>query len=283
MSTDLTPSQGNTPFDEIRNKTSEGREYWSARDLMLPLGYDSWRRFADAVGRAKAAARNSGHDTTRHFAGAVKVAASGPNAEDFHLSRYACYLVAMNGDPRKPEIAAAQTYFAIKTREAEIAAPAPMSEEELIHRALEVSARRVAELTQKVAEQDAKIEADAPKVNYVELYVADTDLLTIRTVAANNDVSEQWLRDLLVDKEWIYVQTERRWSNTKECMEIRRRYSAYAHKRSYFRPVEVHEAPRFKGEVMHTLKVTPAGAEAMARLIKRSISDKALEQSHANG
>jgi hypothetical protein len=50
---------------------------------------------------------------------------------------------------------------------------------------------------------------------------------------------------------------------------IRRRYSAYAHKRQYFRPVEVHEAPRFKGEVMHTLKVTPAGAEAIARLIAK--------------
>ncbi|WP_394329654.1 BRO family protein, partial [Mycobacteroides abscessus] len=99
--------------------THEGREYWSARALMPLLGYDSWRRFADAISRAKIAARNSGHEVTRLFANAVKKS-EGRNAEDYHLSRYACYLVALNGDPRKPEIAAAQTYFVIKTREAEV-------------------------------------------------------------------------------------------------------------------------------------------------------------------
>lgn len=127
---------------------------------------------------------------------------------------------------------------------------------------IEAKDQQIAQLTEKVAE-------DAPKVNYVELYVAESDLLKLRVVAANNDVPENWLRDLLVDKGWIYIETERRWSNSKNCMEIRRRYSAYAHKRQYFRPVEVHEAPRFKGEVMHTLKVTPAGAEAIARLISK--------------
>lgn len=114
-----------------------------------------------------------------------------------------------------------------------------------------------------------KVAEDAPKVNYVELYVADADLMKLRTVAASNDVGEDWLRDLLLEKGWIYVETERRWSNSKECMEIRRRYSAYSHKRPYFRPAEVHEAPRFRGEVMHTLKITPVGAEAIARLINR--------------
>lgn len=87
------------------------------------LGYDSWRRFDDAVQRAKIACTNSGADATSHFADAVKVAASGPAGADYQLTRYAAYLVAMNGDPRKPEIAAAQTYFAVKTREAETAAP----------------------------------------------------------------------------------------------------------------------------------------------------------------
>ena len=125
----------------------------------------------------------------------------------------------------------------------------------------EAETRNVA-LTEKIAD-------DAPKVNYVELYVADADLLKLRTVAASNDVGETWLRDLLCAKDWIYVETERRWSNANNCMEIRRRYSAKSHKRSYFRPVEVHEAPRFKGEVMHTLKVTPTGAEAIARLIAK--------------
>ena len=108
-----------SPFDDIRRATPEGREFWSARDLMAPLGYSVWRDFANAISRARAAAQNSGHDPLKHFAGARKVAASGPAAEDVHLSRFACYLIAMNGDPRKPEISAAQTYFAIRTREAE--------------------------------------------------------------------------------------------------------------------------------------------------------------------
>lgn len=113
-----------SPFDAIRRTTAEGREWWSARELQPLLGYSIWRDFANAISRARVAAVNSGHDTTRHFAGARKVAASGPDAEDFHLSRLACYLVAMNGDPRKDEIAAAQTYFAVRTREAEVAVSA---------------------------------------------------------------------------------------------------------------------------------------------------------------
>lgn len=144
-----------------------------------------------------------------------------------------------------------------------------MSEDEIVGRALEIQQRKIAALTTTNKELTDKIAEDASKVNYVELYVADADLLKLRTVAAANDVGEDWLRDLLIDKGWIYVETEKRWSNAKECMEIRRRYSAYAHKRQYFRPVEVHEAPRFKGEVMHTLKATPAGAEAVARLISK--------------
>ncbi|WP_249355313.1 phage antirepressor KilAC domain-containing protein [Nocardia farcinica] len=147
--------------------------------------------------------------------------------------------------------------------------PAELSEDEIVLRALEIQQGKIRALTAENQALTEKVAEDAPKVHYVELYVADSDLLKFRTVAAANDVGEDWMRDLLLEKNWIYVETERRWSNTKNCMEIRRRYSAYSHKRQYFRPVEVHEAPRFKGEVMHTLKITPAGAEAIARLIER--------------
>lgn len=147
--------------------------------------------------------------------------------------------------------------------------PAELSEDEIVMRALEIQQGKIRTLTAENQALTEKVAEDAPKVNYVELYVADSDLLKFRTVAAANDVGEEWLRDLLVTKGWIYVETDSRWSDRKQCKEIRRRYSAYSHKRQYFRPVEVHEAPRFKGEVMHTLKVTPAGAEAIARLIVR--------------
>lgn len=134
MTTDLTPT-ATTPFDAIRHTTPEGREWWSARDLMPLLGYEKWERFADAIGRARISGHNSGYDMSRHIAQpavAGVLPGSGKNsvgrpAENFHLSRLACYLVAMNGDPRKPEVAAAQTYFAVRTREAEThqaAAPA---------------------------------------------------------------------------------------------------------------------------------------------------------------
>lgn len=117
-----------SPFDAIRREDEAG-EYWSARELMPLLGYGQWRRFEDAIDRAQATCANSGHAVTSNFASADKVmGARGPARGDYRLSRYGAYLVAMNGDPRKPEIAAAQTYFAVRTREAEVAqqAPAPV-------------------------------------------------------------------------------------------------------------------------------------------------------------
>lgn len=124
---DLTPYEGESPFEDLRRIDLEGREFWSARDLMDPLGYDSWRRFDDAIERAKDSACNSGYDCDSMFMqvrgvidGSDKNLGGRPSS-DYRLTRMAAYLLAMNGDPRKSQIAAAQAYFAIKTREAEIA------------------------------------------------------------------------------------------------------------------------------------------------------------------
>ncbi|HEX6819262.1 MAG TPA: DNA damage-inducible protein D [Ktedonobacterales bacterium] len=110
-------------FESIKLTSPYGAEYWSARELAPLLGYDLWRRFADAIDRAKSACQNVGQDANDHFANAVKKAKLGAGhereMEDFALSRFGCYLVAMNGDPRKPEIAAAQAYFVVQTRRAE--------------------------------------------------------------------------------------------------------------------------------------------------------------------
>lgn len=126
--------------------------------------------------------------------------------------------------------------------------------------------------------RDARIhqlEADAtvaaPKVRYVDTYVTDADLLSFSTVASSNNVTESWLRELLLAKDWIYRQEETRWSNRENKKVTRYRYSEKADKKRYFRRVEVHEAPRFRGEVMHTLKITPQGAEAIARLVSKEI------------
>src|SRR5690606_18983801 len=107
-----------SPFDSIRQVDDQG-EFWSARDLMPLLGYEQWRRFDDALTRAGSAAYNAGHHPDQHFC-QLRQKGIGRPQTDYRLTRYACYLVAMNGDPRKPEIAAAQTYFAVKTREAEL-------------------------------------------------------------------------------------------------------------------------------------------------------------------
>ncbi len=110
-------------FESIKQLSPYGAEYWSARELAPLLGYDSWRRFEDTIDRAKAACRNASQEIGDHFASAVKMVSIGSGAqrevEDYALSRFGCYLVAMNGDPRKPEIASAQVYFAVQTRRAE--------------------------------------------------------------------------------------------------------------------------------------------------------------------
>jgi len=113
-----------SPFDRIRHFDENGNEYWSARELQNLLGYTKWERFDDAIERTKTAISNVGEDPAVHVPGVGKLSKRNNGAEveikDYHLTRYACYMVAMNGDPRKQEIAAAQTYFAIKTRQAEV-------------------------------------------------------------------------------------------------------------------------------------------------------------------
>lgn len=112
--------EARSPFEGIKQTDEHGYEFWSARDLMPHLGYAKWERFASSIDRAKQTARNAGNSIEQNFPGAGKVTGSrGPTQQDYALSRYAAYLVAMNGDPRKPEIAAAQSYFAIQTRIAE--------------------------------------------------------------------------------------------------------------------------------------------------------------------
>ena len=111
-------------FESIKHINEYGEEYWLARELQPVLEYVQWRNFAEAVERAKLACKNSGFSIEDHFADVSKAIEMPKGAHkdipDYMLSRYACYLIVMNGDPRKEVIAIGQTYFAVKTRQQEL-------------------------------------------------------------------------------------------------------------------------------------------------------------------
>jgi DNA-damage-inducible protein D len=125
MNQDLEPlREGKSPFEELKLVNEHGAEYWSARDLQSLLGYVQWRRFVATIERARTSCKQSGNEPDNHFANVGKMVGLGSGSarmvDDIELSRFACYLIAQNGQPSKPEIAAAQQYFAVQTRRQEL-------------------------------------------------------------------------------------------------------------------------------------------------------------------
>ena len=114
----------NKRFEEIKHTDEDGVEFWYARELMIILEYNKWENFEKVINKAKSSCENSGITVVDHFPDIRKTIQMPKGAEktilDYKLTRYACYLIAQNGDSRKKVIATAQTYFAIQTRKQEI-------------------------------------------------------------------------------------------------------------------------------------------------------------------
>lgn len=139
MREELMPAEGPHPgFERGKYVDEQGTEYWLARELMTLFGYVEWRSFEEVLKRAEKAALNSGQDIHNHFVRLTKMVPVGSGAMrevvDYQLDRYACYLIAQNGDSAKTEIALAQTYFTVQTRKQELIEKLPEDEKRLFIR-----------------------------------------------------------------------------------------------------------------------------------------------------
>ena len=114
----------NETFEDIKHIDEDGVEFWYARELQVVLDYKEWRKFENVISKAKQACENSNISAFEHFVDVDKTIKMPKSAkkiiQDYKLTRYACYLIAQNGDSRKTVIALAQTYFAIQTRKQEL-------------------------------------------------------------------------------------------------------------------------------------------------------------------
>lgn len=280
---ELTTPYNESPFDRIKQQREDGAEFWSARDLMPLLGYTAWRNFEVPLERAMASAGAQGHVIAEHFAGCRKVASSGPSKADFHLTRFAAYLVAMNGDPNKSEVAAAQAYFAIRTREAEVApAPAPVAlpgRRELAQMVLEAEDRADREAIAR-ARVEYQLEQQQDVVEYHEKFVAESqDIVTIDNFASQYGSTGPKVRDLMKEK-GVAVRrvVDKRWSKSQQRMvdeyEWRPRQGVLSSDWFVLRPQ--HNAPRLhNGQVRQTLYVLQFHVSQLAT--KLSLTAPALD------
>jgi DNA-damage-inducible protein D len=246
-----------SPFDAIRRVRPDGVEFWSARDLMPLLGYGAdWRNFTSAIERASVTAQNQGQDVHTLFVGVTEKSIGRPR-EDFHLTRYACYLVAMNGDPRKSEVAAAQSYFAIKTREAEtVAAPREMTRLELIDMARESEVARI-EAVERAEQSEAVVIELTPKARAWEVTASSKDDMTVGDAAkaisrSGVTIGRNRLFAWMSDRRWIYRDARDRWTAYQQHIDngrLTHRVQTYTNEISG----EVH--------ISHTVYVTAKGVE----------------------
>lgn len=199
---EIVVASSESPFDGLMGE--DGR--WSARDLMAQMNYSTWQKFQVPLERAMATSRNQGHDVVSEFSQVTQLNRSGNLGKveriDYRLTRFASYLVAMNGDPNKTEVAAAQAYFATKTREAEVQ-QVPTSIPQTYAQALRAAAdaaeaQERAELEAAQAKQALAI--SAPKAERYDNLMNAEGLMGMRGIADMLDVDVKFMTNWLVSE-----------------------------------------------------------------------------------
>jgi phage antirepressor YoqD-like protein len=182
---DRTSGSGASPFDPICGYYPDGRKYWTARELMSWLGYTNWRNGEKAIDRAIQSCKNQEQDVTGNFVRTIKLSNQHNNKVseivDYELSRFACYLLAMNADPGKEKVAQAQGYFAVQTHKAEVAQsldPSSLSRRDILQMAIDSEdARLLAEAKLSLAQ--LQIRAERPIVEFGKAILKATSNIRI--------------------------------------------------------------------------------------------------------
>lgn len=200
-------------LEAIKHLSAKGGEYWAARELMEILAYAKWENFLAVIERAKTACISVSEEISDHFLDIRKVIEAGKGAKhertDYYLDRYACYLIAQNGDPSKPEIAAAQTYFAVQTRlQEKTQANERLLLEQRIHLRKRVT-QAVKELNKTAKQVGVKNYAAFQNAGYMGLYeMGLADIKKRKKLSPKEDLFDRAGRAELAANEFRLTQAE---------------------------------------------------------------------------
>ena len=268
-----------SPFDSIKRVGENGAEYWSARDLAPLMGYPRWNEFKTPLDRAMIAAGNQGVDVNNNFRGSAEVkkpGQRGPAGADFELSRFAAYLTAMNGDPNKSEVAAAQAYFAVQTRVAETQSPAlalPQDYASALRElantveAKELAEKRAQEQAELASKRALEIEAQAPAVEKAAAHTASDDTKGRQAFARE---VQQWgmRKGVGIKQKSVYDLLRRRGMLIAEGRHDSNNPTAQAVKNGW---AELEQGVSWNGHAWATAKLTPAGQDMAWKWIRKDL------------